>query len=164
MIKLSKSIPKSFIRMLDTKPLSTSSNDFIDLTRHSFSNDANNSNVNDNNDCHSYSNSNIHDDYRFKALRTSNTNKTGNSHDYRFKALQSDNKANLTVFSYTNPIDQNQNTLKIPMIAYTKSEDEANDLIQTLKGPISLDMEWKVEFKKNKKAGRTALMQVSVLK
>ncbi|KZT01330.1 ribonuclease H-like protein [Laetiporus sulphureus 93-53] len=33
-----------------------------------------------------------------------------------------------------------------PTIAYTYNEDEANDLVQMLKGPLGFDMEWKVRF------------------
>ncbi|KAI0824507.1 ribonuclease H-like protein [Trametes gibbosa] len=51
-----------------------------------------------------------------------------------------------------------------PAVVYTPDEDEANDLVQCLKGPVlGFDLEWVVLFRKNRTAiiHRTALVQLS---
>ncbi|EJF59660.1 ribonuclease H-like protein [Dichomitus squalens LYAD-421 SS1] len=50
-----------------------------------------------------------------------------------------------------------------PAVVYTQHEEEANDLVQTLKGPLGFDLEWVVNFRRGKKPSerRTALVQLS---
>ncbi|TIB13864.1 hypothetical protein E3P89_01671 [Wallemia ichthyophaga] len=93
--------------------------------------------------------------------------------DYRNKTLQSTpRKASkppikpsvtpLPLYSYTRPPSFSNKGLKAPGIAYTRSLEEADDLISLLRGPVGFDMEWKVDFRKNARQRPTALVQVSV--
>ncbi|CAL1709480.1 unnamed protein product [Somion occarium] len=49
-----------------------------------------------------------------------------------------------------------------PTIVYTCHEEEANDLVQSLQGPLGFDLEWRVIFRKNAayRERRTALVQL----
>ncbi|KAH7925341.1 ribonuclease H-like protein [Leucogyrophana mollusca] len=47
-----------------------------------------------------------------------------------------------------------------PAVVYTQSEDEANDAVQTLKGPLGFDLEWRVMWHAGAKERRTALVQL----
>lgn len=51
----------------------------------------------------------------------------------------------------------------VPAVVYTPDEEEANDLVQCLKGPVmGFDLEWVVLFRKGRSAmtHRTALVQI----
>ncbi|TCD69748.1 hypothetical protein EIP91_006284 [Steccherinum ochraceum] len=51
-----------------------------------------------------------------------------------------------------------------PALVYTCHEDEANDLVQSLQGPLGFDLEWKVQFRKGPGGTierRTAVVQLS---
>ncbi|KAL6306886.1 ribonuclease H-like domain-containing protein [Sparassis latifolia] len=62
----------------------------------------------------------------------------------------------LPLFSYT---DYNPG----PAVVYTRHEEEANDLVQTLKGPLGFDLEWRVFMRRNMPITerRTALVQLA---
>ncbi|KAH0831103.1 ribonuclease H-like protein [Lanmaoa asiatica] len=47
-----------------------------------------------------------------------------------------------------------------PAVVYTKSESEANSLVETLKGPLGLDLEWRVMWHPGAQERRTALVQL----
>ncbi|KAH9927542.1 ribonuclease H-like domain-containing protein [Amylocystis lapponica] len=50
-----------------------------------------------------------------------------------------------------------------PVVVYTKHEEEADELVQTLQGPLGFDLEWRVFFRRNATPTerRTALVQLS---
>ncbi|KAI0800052.1 ribonuclease H-like domain-containing protein [Fomes fomentarius] len=50
----------------------------------------------------------------------------------------------------------------VPAVVYTQHEEEANDLVQSLKGPIGFDLEWVVIFRRGRAPAerRTALVQL----
>ncbi|KAI0717859.1 ribonuclease H-like domain-containing protein [Cerioporus squamosus] len=50
----------------------------------------------------------------------------------------------------------------IPAVVYTRHEEEANELVQCLKGPLGFDLEWPVTFRRGQapKEWRTALVQI----
>lgn len=50
----------------------------------------------------------------------------------------------------------------VPAVVYTQHEEEANDLVQSLKGPIGFDLEWVVTFRRGRAPAerRTALVQL----
>ncbi|KAF9224733.1 ribonuclease H-like protein [Gyrodon lividus] len=45
-------------------------------------------------------------------------------------------------------------------VVYTKCENEANNLVQTLKGPLGFDLEWRVMWQPGAQERRTALVQL----
>ncbi|KAF8452421.1 ribonuclease H-like domain-containing protein [Boletus edulis BED1] len=47
-----------------------------------------------------------------------------------------------------------------PTVVYTKSESEANSLVQTLKSPLGFDLEWRVMWHLGAQERRTALVQL----
>ncbi|KAI0689752.1 ribonuclease H-like domain-containing protein [Cerioporus squamosus] len=49
-----------------------------------------------------------------------------------------------------------------PAVVYTRHEEEANELVQCLKGPLGFDLEWPVTFRRGQapKEWRTALVQI----
>ncbi|KIM92426.1 hypothetical protein PILCRDRAFT_810481 [Piloderma croceum F 1598] len=49
----------------------------------------------------------------------------------------------------------------MPTTVYTQHEEEANDLVETLKGPLGFDMEWRVIFRRGAGERKTALIQLS---
>ncbi len=50
----------------------------------------------------------------------------------------------------------------IPAVVYTRHEEEANDLVGCLKGPLGFDLEWPVSFRRGKAPQEwpTALVQI----
>lgn len=68
--------------------------------------------------------------------------------------------SNLSLYSYKQPSSYSTNGMKSPALAYTQSVQEANELIQALRGHVGFDMEWKVDFRKSAKQRRTAIVQV----
>ncbi|EIN14444.1 ribonuclease H-like protein [Punctularia strigosozonata HHB-11173 SS5] len=61
----------------------------------------------------------------------------------------------LPVFSY-------KNARPAPVVVYTRHEEEANDLVGSLHGPVGFDMEWKLFFGRDRRLieRRTALVQL----
>ncbi|KAF8557464.1 ribonuclease H-like protein [Imleria badia] len=49
---------------------------------------------------------------------------------------------------------------RVPAVVYTKSESEANSLVQTLQGPLGFDLEWRVMWHPGAQERRTALVQL----
>ncbi|KIK96913.1 hypothetical protein PAXRUDRAFT_825475 [Paxillus rubicundulus Ve08.2h10] len=49
-------------------------------------------------------------------------------------------------------------------VVYTKCENEANSLVETLKGPLGFDLEWRVMWQAGAKERRTALVQLCDLR
>lgn len=49
-----------------------------------------------------------------------------------------------------------------PAVVYTRHEEEANDLVECLKGPLGFDLEWPVVFRRGRAPSerRTALVQI----
>ena len=68
---------------------------------------------------------------------------------------QSKTKFNLPLYSY-------KQYRPVPAVVYTQHEEEANDLVQGMKGPLGFDLEWVVTFRRGKTPmeRRTALVQL----
>ncbi|TIB76548.1 ribonuclease H-like protein [Wallemia mellicola] len=66
----------------------------------------------------------------------------------------------LPLYSYKHPSSYTTNGMRSPALAYTQSVQEANELIQALRGHVGFDMEWKVDFRKSAKQRRTAIVQL----
>ncbi|KAI0922992.1 hypothetical protein AcW1_002508 [Taiwanofungus camphoratus] len=51
----------------------------------------------------------------------------------------------------------------VPTVIYTRHEEEANELVQTLRGPLGFDLEWRIfiQQKRSPIERRTALVQLS---
>ena len=49
-----------------------------------------------------------------------------------------------------------------PAVVYTRHEEEANDLVECLKGPLGFDLEWPVVFRRGRRPSerRTSLVQI----
>ena len=64
-------------------------------------------------------------------------------------------KSNLPLYSY-------KQYRPTPAVVYTQHEEEANDLVQGMKGPLGFDLEWVVTFRQGKAPmeRRTALVQL----
>ncbi|KAM5539759.1 hypothetical protein V8D89_006572 [Ganoderma adspersum] len=64
-------------------------------------------------------------------------------------------KSNLPLYSY-------KQYRPTPAVVYTQHEEEANDLVQGMKGPLGFDLEWVVTFRRGKAPmeRRTALVQL----
>ena len=64
-------------------------------------------------------------------------------------------KSNLLLYSY-------KQYRPTPAVVYTQHEEEANDLVQGMKGPLGFDLEWVVTFRRGKAPmeRRTALVQL----
>ena len=64
-------------------------------------------------------------------------------------------KSNLPSYSY-------KQYRPTPAVVYTQHEEEANDLVQGMKGPLGFDLEWVVTFRRGKAPmeRRTALVQL----
>ncbi|KAF9242290.1 ribonuclease H-like protein, partial [Melanogaster broomeanus] len=60
----------------------------------------------------------------------------------------------LPIYSFTDYSDP------AAAVAYTKCENEANSLVQTLKGPLGFDLEWRVMWQRGAQERRTALVQL----
>ena len=69
----------------------------------------------------------------------------------------------LPLYSYKHPSSYTTNGMRSPALAYTQSVQEANELIQALRGHVGFDMEWKVDFRKSAKQRRTAIVQVGFI-
>ena len=68
---------------------------------------------------------------------------------------KSQGKPNLPLYSY-------KQYRPTPAVVYTQHEEEANDLVQGMKGPLGFDLEWVVTFRRRKTPmeRRTALVQL----
>lgn len=76
---------------------------------------------------------------------------------YEIEALLKSNK--LPVYDYKDP-EWGANT---PAVVYTRNEEEADELVGALSGPLGFDLEWPVVFRKGAAplGRRTALVQVA---
>ncbi|KAG1861142.1 hypothetical protein DFJ58DRAFT_777819 [Suillus subalutaceus] len=61
---------------------------------------------------------------------------------------------NLPNYSYVDYCDPS------PTVVYTRCEDEANKLVQTLESPLGFDLEWRVLWNSGAQERRTALVQL----
>ncbi|KAK7683603.1 hypothetical protein QCA50_013441 [Cerrena zonata] len=61
------------------------------------------------------------------------------------------------------PLFAYRDYVPMPTVVYTENEDEANDLVHSLKGPVGFDMEWRVLLRRGQSPSdrRTALIQLS---
>lgn len=102
-------------------------------------------------------------DYRKKALESTPSKPSSSSNTVKVHRPPIKPSATpIPLYSYTRPLTFSSKGLRAPALAYTRSVEEANDLISLLRGPVGFDMEWKVDFRKNAKQRRTAIVQVSV--
>ncbi|KAI1790059.1 ribonuclease H-like protein [Ganoderma leucocontextum] len=71
------------------------------------------------------------------------------------KAPPTKSKSNLPLYSY-------KQYRPTPAVVYTQHEEEANDLVQSMKGPLGFDLEWVVTFRRGRAPmeRRTALVQL----
>ncbi|KAG2159454.1 uncharacterized protein EDB93DRAFT_1115831 [Suillus bovinus] len=61
---------------------------------------------------------------------------------------------NLPTFSYKNYC------FPSPAVVYTRCEDDANRLVQTLESPLGFDLEWRIQWNSGAQERRTALVQL----
>ncbi|PIL29338.1 hypothetical protein GSI_09389 [Ganoderma sinense ZZ0214-1] len=68
---------------------------------------------------------------------------------------QPPSKSNFPLYSY-------KQYRPTPAVVYTRHEEEANDLVQSMKGPLGFDLEWVVTFRRGRPPleRRTALVQL----
>ncbi|KAG9313751.1 ribonuclease H-like protein [Chiua virens] len=78
---------------------------------------------------------------------------SGSSKQYSSKSDFNEEESALPVYSFM----EYQNS---PAVVYTKSENEANSLVRSLKGPLGFDLEWRVMWHPGAQERRTALVQL----